>query len=46
MSVKKESKDDKLILTLDNGDKMLENKAEIKADILEPIDEKWNVEHK
>ncbi|MDR0773997.1 MAG: type II toxin-antitoxin system Phd/YefM family antitoxin [Rickettsia sp.] len=24
---------------------MLKNKAEIKADILEPIDEKWNVEH-
>ncbi len=24
---------------------MLKNKAEIKADILEPIDEKWNAEH-
>jgi antitoxin (DNA-binding transcriptional repressor) of toxin-antitoxin stability system len=24
---------------------MLKNKAEIKADILEPIEENWNVEH-
>jgi antitoxin (DNA-binding transcriptional repressor) of toxin-antitoxin stability system len=24
---------------------MLKNKAEIKANILEPIDEKWNAEH-
>jgi antitoxin (DNA-binding transcriptional repressor) of toxin-antitoxin stability system len=24
---------------------MLKNKADIKADILEPIDEKWNAEH-
>jgi antitoxin (DNA-binding transcriptional repressor) of toxin-antitoxin stability system len=24
---------------------MLKNKAEIKADILEPIDEKWDAEH-